>query len=468
MQTSKPSFKLRFGHPLPIYEISTELGNVSAVKIQHLLETALSEHYRMYGQTPYTLSYDRGVGGYVLNATSAIGFVDCVDFILRLEPKFQGLEIGKCLQLAHRAKKHFLVRHSNSVVEDEVSESDELEGVDYFAAVFISAITDVVNDGLLREHSFEEGNDDKLRGEILAEKHISMGSSPVAPYTRRPAFTENIKVNITLKTALQKIRTRSTIAKIQALASNYLKHFNGVSDNLGQEALTYDFKSSVNREDYKRALTFAKIILEGFDPSEGKENSFQPSFTIDLDKLFEDFVAYELKSLLSKELYKIETQKVFKHPAVPDITGRIIPDLYLTSIQEGKRSIVLDTKNKYSLLFDDKTLSISNSDLYQVSYYGLAIGSPIAVLVYPGNGKNATKYPIKGSEGDETYVAKRLKALKKIKEDPASSVELTLGQEKLNVYFWRVNLEGTVRDTLVSMAQLAMFLADGVNGKLDS
>ena len=346
------SFEVRVGHSLPIHEISNALEDVSALEVRHRLETALSDHHRLFGQAPFTLAFDRAVQGYTLKATSAIGFVDCGPFILRLEPKFRGVSIGKCLQLDLRATKHFLVRLSNSVVEDEVSESEELAGVDYFAAVFVSALTDVVNNGLLREYAVEEGSDPMLRGSILVEKHVSSGASPTVPYTQRLAFDEDVAVNVTLKTALQKIREKSGNVKLQALATTYLKYFQGVPDCGIQESLAYDFQSSVNREDYTRALTFARIILEGFDPREGEAESFQPSFTIDLDRLFEDFVACELNNLLSPELYQLEPQKAFPHPATPRIPGAIVPDLVVTSRDAEKNIVVLDTKNKYSLLTD--------------------------------------------------------------------------------------------------------------------
>ena len=466
-EVKKTRLALKIGTPLPIEKISQSLDGVSAVQIQQLLEVKILEHYQKFGQQPFSIIYDRKKRGYIVQAEPVIGIINCGIFELQVLPKIPELEIGKCLQLAHHCQLNSLVKHTNTLVEEELSNSSKLFGIDYFATAFISAITDVINNGLLRTISSIEEPDPNFRGTLLPTRHIITGSNPLLPYTRRPIAINDIPVNRTLKAALEVCRLHCNSPEVKSLTSSALTHFKDVSEKNPNEPFIYTFDSSLPREEYNRALTFAEIILEGFDPTAGQEELFFPYFTINLDQLFEKFIAFELKSKLRQEIYNVLIQKQYLHPAHPNIPNKFVePDIVVEKkAGEGNR-VVIDTKNKYSMLPDNLSPSISNNDIYQIAYYCLMLKSNTAILIYPGNAKTSTDYPFPGSEGAQNYERKRQRALETLKSNASTHLSLTLGNSSISIYFWRINLEGTMHDTMESVAKLALFIADAIKGKL--
>lgn len=466
-EVKKTRLALKIGTPLSIETICQSLDGVSAVQIQQLLETKILQHYQKFGQQPFSIIYDRQKRGYVVQAEPVIGIINCEIFELHVIPKISQLKIGKCLQLAHHCQLNSLVKHTNTLVEEELSDSSKLFGIDYFATAFLSAIIDVINNSLLRTNSTIEEPDPNFRGTLLPTRHIITGSNPLIPYTRRTIAINDIPVNRTLKAALEVCRLHCNCPEVKSLTSSALTHFNDVSENNPNEPFIYTFESSLPREEYNRALTFAEIILEGFDPTSGQEERFFPYFTINLDQLFEKFVAFELKRKLRQEIYNVLIQKQYRHPAHPDISNKFVePDIVVEKINgEGDR-VVIDTKNKYSILPDNSSPNISNNDIYQIAYYCLMLNSKTAILVYPGSANTSTDYPFPGSEGERNYEKKRQKTLESLKSNASTHLSLTLGNASISIYFWRINLEGTMHDTMESVAKLALFIADAIKGRL--
>lgn len=462
----KPRLLISLGNPLSIETIAQNLDGVSASSVQNLLEAKLLEHYQRFGHQPYSIVYERKQRGYVVQAGPIIGLIDLGLFELVAQPKFEGLEVGKCLHLAHHCQLNSLVRHTNTLIEEELSNINRLTSVDYFATAFLSTVTDVINNGLLQTISTVEGPDANFRGTLVIDRHIATGSSPLQPYTRRPVSIHDVPVNRTLKAALKLCRLHCTSPQVQSFASAALSHFNDVSENTPGEPFVYEFESTLPRDEYKQALNFAQIILEGFDPLSGSEELFLPSFTLDLDLLFENFIAFELERKLRSELYTVRVQQKYPHPTEPVLVGKLIQPDIVVEDRSGTTFVVLDTKNKYSLLPDQLSPSFSNADLYQIAYYCLVLEAKTAVLVYPGNFSTSTKYPFRGSEGERKYETKRQRALQNIQSNPSTYLRLSFASYPISLYFWRINLQGTMYDTMESVAQLALFLADVIKGKV--
>jgi len=231
----KPRFKLKSKNPLPLSEIVAKMRPEDAPFIKKQLERSLYEYYRRFGIQPFSLQYNSILRDYVLVADSTIGLVDCTFFEIEIEPKIPGLSIGKCLQMAHRCQFSSLVHHSNTIIEEQLSDALHLEGVEYFAIAYLSAINDVITEGLLRISSSFDGPDPDLRGTLLPVEHVARGGFPLEPYTRRTTETLNLPVNRTLKTALQKCQRYSRNEKIQRLATNALTSFTEVQNKASIE-----------------------------------------------------------------------------------------------------------------------------------------------------------------------------------------------------------------------------------------
>jgi hypothetical protein len=467
MSYEVPVVSTSVGSELPLSEISSVCPDLDESGIRKILELQIREHHSLYRTEPFSIEYSRSLGGYLLRPRSVVGLVNCGDFHLRIGSKFQGIEIGKWLRLAHRCQAITLVNHNNNVTEAALSDQDALAGLDYFVMGLVSAAYDCVNNGLLYESGRWIGDDPNLNGRLSVAHHVKEGANPYRVQSIQSKKNFDVQPNRIVKTALKKCMEKCSNRKLRVMCGSLLTNFQEVAELLTQHSkISYEYVSSLTRPEYEKALALSKIVLEGLDSTQGETQSFLPFFTIDLDQLFEAYVAHELRGLMKRDSFEVKAQSEFAHPFSPELKRNFIcPDLVVRSLEDDGRLVVLDTKNKYSLVNSSGAPKISNSDIFQMAYYAQALGSQVAVLVYPGDASNSTDYPIPSSEGKGVYRKKRDRALNRI-FDSGSGFTISLGSSKISLISWRLNLAGTLQDTRKSVAQLCQFIAHTASGEI--
>jgi 5-methylcytosine-specific restriction enzyme subunit McrC len=125
--------------------------------------------------------------------------------------------------------------------------------------------------------------------------------------------------------------------------------------------------------DYEVLHALCRFFLEKSGPEhETGEHSLLP-FLVDMNKLFEQFVAEWLRTHLPQN-YSLQIQS---HFAIGDNNDlRFIIDLVLSDVQSGETVCVLDTKYK-------RPQAPAQPDIEQAVAYAVAKGSREAILVYP-------------------------------------------------------------------------------------
>jgi 5-methylcytosine-specific restriction endonuclease McrBC regulatory subunit McrC len=296
--------KVKVGSYISLSEISSEVTISDSDEIKFILEKQIKEHYFLYGVEPFKIEYSRASDSYLLRPNSVIGRINCKYFVLEISSKFEEIEIGKWLQLAHYSEASHLVKHANDIIEKNVSENDVLSGIDYFVLSFVSATYDCVNQGLLYDKHIIALEDPHLKGKLNVNRYVQKGGNPFYPQMLQNAKNYNINPNKIIKKALEACVFSSKNSKVRNVANGLLGYFEGVdSEKLINTRINYDFISSLPRLDYEKSLALSKIILEGLNPLEGSNSSFTPFFTINLDVLFEIFVAFELRNMLKDQSY---------------------------------------------------------------------------------------------------------------------------------------------------------------------
>jgi 5-methylcytosine-specific restriction endonuclease McrBC regulatory subunit McrC len=458
-----PTVYAKVGCTITLSEISKIVDIADDYGIKTVLEKQIKQHYSLYGIEPYKLEYCRKRDTYQIRPNSIIGRINCGLFILQIESKFKEIEIGKWLQIAHYCGSTKLVNHNNDVTEKGISEKDKLEGIDYFALSFISAVYDCINQGLLYEKGTFDGDDPNFRGKLNVTKHIQKGANPMRLQTTQNIKKYNCNPNVIIKKAIEVCILKSHNKKILSLANGLIPYFKDINtDKVGSDIFDYNFVSSLPRPDYEKALALSKIILEGFSSIDGEIGSFTPFYTLDLDTLFEQFISYDINRIL-RDHFVVYAQKKIPHPINPELKANYIaPDLLVYGNVKSWRPVVIDAKNKYSLLDDSGIPRIANQDIFQMVYYCETVGTNIAILVYPGDKNNYTKYPLMGSEAKQNYQKKRDSVIKTMFETSNSSFTFKSSSCEIHIIVWRLNLSGTLRETRESTAQLSQFIADCV------
>ncbi len=459
--TTVPNLKLSVGNPLSLEEISSSCPSYTESEIISALKVAAKKHKLSFGVEVFKLQYVVDKDGLVIIPGPAVGIVDCTFFRLTFEPKFSGISVGKCLALAQVSGSVELVNHSETIVEQEVSYDCLTSSIDYFSKAFLSSVYDVLQQGLIKTRVERSKVDPEVRGNIDFFNTISGASE--FPIVKVAEQTNDVSVNRFIKGAITEVIKSRACNDVKGVAGELLNVFNDVADNIPDiNEINLSSHTTLQRNDYEKCITLAQIIFDGFNYESGDESSFTPYFTINLDLLFERLVIQQLQVQILSESFDVRPQFEFDHPATPPMQLKFIkPDIVVLPKDSslGYKSVVVDSKNKYSMSGSD-ILSVSNSDLYQMTYYAQCFETNYAVLVYPGNKENCSKYPIPSSEGRVAYENKRSRAVEKIRSDSKSYVKLSFENHSVDIYFWRVDLTGTMKETEHSFAQLALFLTD--------
>jgi len=143
-------------------------------------------------------------------------------------------------------------------------------------------------------------------------------------------------------------------------------------------------------DQYREPHELAWMILDGLGIDDiyatGKHRCF--AFLLDMNRLFEDFVARWFGDLFGGSVYRVLPQRRDRSILWNADLGRpykaIIPDLLIQHRNELGRVLPVDAKYK---LYDERT--ISSGDIYQTFLYAYAYGQthtlPTALLLYPAS-----------------------------------------------------------------------------------
>ena len=446
------------GKSLPLATISSESG-IPYQAVLDQLQKATSEHYRSFGSQPLQIFYEPSSGLSIRN-TSAVGVLVTEDFQIELYPKIKQLDIAKCLGLAQVGGNSSLQIGDNRLKDIALKSDSSSNLVDYFAYSLLDEVIKLTHNGLISIRKDITEDTGRLTGEVLINETVAEGRAFIQPFVRDISREVNIGPNQLIKAALE-VCTNSTDTYIQNLASGLLNEFKEVSSSsIRDTSLLLNsvkgFQFTVPRPDYVNALTYAQTILNGGTISEEGGTFSTPSFTLDLDKVFEDFCGYQISELLNNDTFKVELQKSFEHSMSSKISNKkIIPDVFITKTTSGEK-ILLDLKNKYSQLREDGGIVVSNQDLFQLSYYAKTLGVQNCILVYPSY-KPAIQYPIKGSESDDAYKQKKAEKFEQILE---SNSTLLFNDSSVRITIYNVDLSGRVRNSVKSVAGLCQFISD--------
>lgn len=453
------TIQLIAGKQLSVATLSELLDLDNSVVLENL-QILTREHYRRFGTQAIQLFFD-ATEGYSIRNTSVVGILRCEYFTLELLPKINKLEIGKCLGIAQVSGMKGFQIADESIKDLALTIDKDVSLIDYFGYSLLDSVIHISHNGVLGIKQENTTEPNKIGSNILINETLASGKNFSRPYVSDSTVSHNIEPNQIIKAALKICLENSSDNSIQDISALLLNYFDDIDllapndiSNLSNTSSRYT--PTAPRPDYEVALSHALAILEGgsIELNEGKLSA--PSFTLDLDKVFESFCSKQMKSLMNQEKYSVETQKSFSHVMSPNISDKkIVPDVLIRNIKNSK-GVILDLKNKYSSLREDGGTLISNPDIYQISYYAKTLGIRDCILVYPAY-KPRIQYPLKASEGEEAYIAKKNQKMQEILTSTSSTIFL---DESVRIIIYNVDLSGSVRNSVKSVAGLCQLVAD--------
>lgn len=215
-----------------------------------------------------------------------------------------------------------------------------------------------------------------------ARRHFAMPLPIEATYDE---FTADIAENRLVKAALRRTeRIRFRDASLRPRIRENLAVLEAVSDVPFDRRTSYAVPITRLNRHYELAMGLARVILASTSADLVHGSVRVPSFLVDMDKVFEDFVFRAVGDALR---LRRGAWKQGRSTAL-DVAGRVTikPDL---SIWIGKRCVFVgDVKYKVTDLG-------ANDDLYQVLAYARATGQQEALLLYASASRGVDRHVVR-------------------------------------------------------------------------
>ena len=306
-------------------------------------------------------------GEYILKPSSTVGAIELGDLSVLIEPK---IGIPKLLSMACYAIGAYKQRPL-----DEFEFSKEKSLPDLLALALAAAAQRAFAGGLLHDYRAEEDALYTVRGRIrVADQIRRRFSIPMPIEVGWDEFTDDILANRLVRAAvgrLRRMRLRRTDAR-RGLA--------WVSGMLGNVSAVEFRPSDVPgvkfdrlNERYRNVVGLSRLILRHSAFESGRGGVRASGFTMDMNKVFEEFVTTALRDELRGADCIFRAQQWVNL----DVDGQVKmrPDLTLT--QGGRFVFVGDVKYKRTA-----PGRILHPDLYQLLAYTTALDMPAGLLIY--------------------------------------------------------------------------------------
>jgi 5-methylcytosine-specific restriction enzyme subunit McrC len=255
--------------------------------------------------------------------------------------------------------------------------------IEMIARLFAKEVEIILNKGIVKEYIVEEDNLTCLRGRVDIRQHLRTNfMTPAKVYCRYDELDTNVLENQVIRTALE-------IAKHFSLTKQTMRQINRLADEFMSMTDLYfgyewpDFSYHRLNRHYENAHKLAYYIWRQIYVNQLYQFQHQShySYLIDMNELFEKFVAKLLKKYLPGAA-KVQTQRRFKKAITRN--GEGYHDIILDLLVEfpGKDPIVLDTKYKQYGKY-----KVANADIYQLAFYAQFVTKSNyhykAIIVYP-------------------------------------------------------------------------------------
>lgn len=251
--------------------------------------------------------------------------------------------------------------------------------LEIFIRMFIEEAYMLVKRGLKSAYTEYQDNEYFYKGKLNFSGQIRLNAAHKERfYIEYEIFSVNRPENRLIKTTIELLRKVCSIRKSQKDLHSLLAAFEGVDLSLDHALDFAKVTSDRNMSKYGKILQWCKVFLNrnSYTPFKGSGVAYALLFP--MEKVFESYVAGQLKGTLTSPLISLKTQDRLHHLYDDPRRFSLRPDIVVNS---GGSIVVLDTK--WKLLSPSKDYGISQGDMYQAYAYHRKYNAQTVILVYP-------------------------------------------------------------------------------------
>lgn len=236
---------------------------------------------------------------------------------------------------------------------------------------YLHLVEELIKTGLIKNYIHEVKNRPALKGKLIFSKQVNKNMVHQEMfYTDASEYSRNSLLNQVIFKALRLISRYPSISKD---AKSLIEDFAEIED-IDSRKINWDkidlLRKERKTEKYKEALSFAELIIKGFNPDLNSGHHDVLGIMFDMNKLFEKYVAQKMSLAMPGRISAQNAGYVWKsRKAIPDIVYK----------RSSNENVILDTKWKKIA----SELDISTADIFQQYVYCRKFDSRRAYLVYP-------------------------------------------------------------------------------------
>lgn len=331
-----------------------------------------------------------GEGMYDLTPGSHVGTIELPGLSIRIRPKLAIDRLAFLLSYSLDGLK---------LMADDTELARDPDLFEFVAAAFAAEVRRAFRLGLLQGYRTEDDALMTVRGRIAFDRQIRrFGITPPVEVTYDD-FTTDIIENRLIRAALNRLgririrsrRTRRNLGPLTAALTDVsLVEY-------GTDLPTVRFTRLNQR--YRPALRLAELILGATSVDPGRGSVLAPSFLIDMNVVFEDFVVTAIREALG--LTERELVQGAKGKKLHLDMARTIPLKPDISWWRGKSCLAV-ADVKYKKTIDQR---VPNADLYQILAYATATDLPDGMLIYAAGEEDPAVHEVRFSGKRLTVVA---------------------------------------------------------------
>jgi 5-methylcytosine-specific restriction enzyme subunit McrC len=281
-------------------------------------------------------------------------------------------------------------------IQPECTEAGAEDGLlDLLALQFVRLLEERLAAGLQRDYVEQAAEGRFLQGKLdVPEQLREAGWRRDRLHSRFDALTADLPCNRMPKAVAERLQHSPLLGeKVRGRLQHCLPALAEVAVVPLDERLLAAAAPDEKTAAYRPLWELCRVLVEGWTAGVGQGGHSAPAFLVDLERVFERYVARQLQAQLPALGVAVTVQPwLTAAPArdgQPDLNMR--PDVLLG--RDGEPRAVLDTKWKRL-----PRARLHTSDVYQVLAYCTLLGVRRAFLVYPGRRDRRLTYRLRRSE----------------------------------------------------------------------
>ena len=327
-------------------------------------------------------------GNREIKFASYCGVISLGDLSIEILPKIYGREAedhgsSRNALIRMLSKARYLKLHEVNTAGISPQKRNLL---DVFILHFCERLRIQLACGMVRKYTRREKNLNVLRGKLKVDQQLRRNlvhqERLFCQYDELSADnTYNQILKYVLGILLKAATGNRAFQQVSELHTRFELVDDSVADILTLDSLSFDRLT----ERYKPIFDQCRYFLEGFYPDvvAGKKNCL--SLLFDMNRLFEAYVAAELRKDARRQNLRLREQGPFKYFARLENSGESVfgmrPDISFT---DRNNNPVMIADAKWKILDEgEKNLGISQADMYQMGSYASRYGVKSLALVYP-------------------------------------------------------------------------------------